>query len=148
MQLRVDVTVDPNPWFDEITVLCLIDLLCIDVDLDLTLEVIFENDLDGDRGGFCYAPQASGEHGAHGWLSISPKACQKDREDVLRTLCHELIHLEQYVEERLVEDHVDQTFVWFTPPWTFSRIPMTCLCPPWEDEAEREGLRLYRSFFQ
>ena len=148
MQLRVDAIVDINPWFDEITVLCLIDLLCIEVDLDLTLEVLIENDLDGDRGGFCYAPETSGEHGAHGWLSISPKACQRDREDVLRTLCHELIHLEQYVEDRLVEDHFDQTFVWFIPPWTFTRVPMTCESPPWEEEAERKGLILYETFFR
>lgn len=148
MQLRVDSIVDANPWFDEIIVTSLIDILCIESDSELSLEVSIEDDLDGDRGGFCYAPKESCEHGAHGWLSISPKACEQDPEDILRTLCHELIHLEQYVEGRLVENYRDQTFTWFSRPWTFITYPMDHDgSVPWEEEAEKRGIQLYHSYF-
>jgi hypothetical protein len=137
-----------NTWFDEITIDALIGSLMIEVDLDLTLEVLFDDDLDGDRGGFCYAPETFGEHGAHAWLTISPEACEQDCEDIRRTLCHELIHLEQYVEGRLSEDHLRQTFSWLNPPWTFYTYPMDYVgVTPWEIEAEDKGGKLYDSFF-
>ena len=138
-----------NSWFDEVTIDALIDSLMIEVDLDVTLEVLFEDDLEGDRGGFCYAPEVFGEHGAHAWLTISPEACEQDCEDILRTLCHELIHLEQYVEGRLSEDHLQQTYSWLIPPWTFRTYPMGMEGDmPWEIEAEEKGGKLYDSFYR
>jgi hypothetical protein len=151
----IEVYSDPNPYFGSYHVEDILQEMIGEVEgVELTVHITFDDDLDGDRGGTIHSRDLDwcrhrGNIEVHdAEVFLSPVACTSERE-VLETLCHELVHVKQYVLGELREDYSSLCFVWWTKPWTYISIPFTDVSTdaPWELEAEEQGLRLYQQYF-
>ena len=153
--IEVNSYVDENPYFTGYDVDQILEDLFADTEdhVDIVVHVTMDEDLDGDRGGAVHSVDLElTEYGDvevhHAEVFICPNACTSER-DVLETLCHELIHVKQYVTGLLKEDYNRLGFVWLDRPWTYVFIPFSELTSdaPWEIEAEEQGMKLFAKYF-
>lgn len=153
--IEIDAFVDANPYFTADDVERILEDLLGGTDEyeEIVLHVTMDEDLAGDRGGAVHSVELElreyGDARVHdAQVFICPNACISEQ-DVLETLCHELVHVKQYVTGQLREDYDRIGFVWLERPWTYMFTPFdeVTATSPWEVEAEREGLKLFAKYF-
>ena len=153
--MLIDVFCDANPYFNGYKVeRVLAEMLDEVEDGELTLHITFDDDLDGDRGGTIYNREVEwlrryGNVEVHdAEIFLAPSACTSKR-DLLETLCHELVHVKQYVTGTLREDYTKLCWVWCDRPCTYIHVPFqeATTESPWELEAEALGLLLCEDYF-
>lgn len=74
---------------------------------------------------------------------------QYSRKSISLTICHELIHAEQYFEGRLYSDHLN--FYWKGKKWMNQKKISTLsdyYSQPWEAEAVKREQNLYKKVFK
>jgi len=98
-----------------------------------------------DEWGFCYA----GENERDIYISLSYDLCnKKNREDLIDTICHEMIHCKQIVRKQLV-DFMKPPYVqkWLCRDGKYRRYDnLPHESKPWEVEAYRDSWKYAKEF--